>query len=220
MRAEADYQKQIAAEAENQYQKTSTEQKPSATDQKQSTDSHNFTASFLSGCGAFKTRTSNQCQQLLIMTTIATAMRAANVADFYMTKYQSKAQEALGPVMQPFIAAMRRIATAESAPEAAESTLVQRARQRIRRFIFCANRTMWFSACELGVFLAVRRARRAVRRARRAVRRAGPFDGLAGPFDGLARPFLPANSVYFWPQAMFASKQRLTSRSFLGKASQ
>ena len=49
---------------------------------------------------------------------------------------------------------MRRIASAESAPEAADSTLVQRARQRIRRFIFCANRTMWFSACELGVFLA------------------------------------------------------------------
>ena len=71
-----------------------------------------------------------------------------------MTKYLSKAQEAIGPVMQPFIAGMRRIATAESAPEAAESTLVQRARQRIRRFIFCANRTMWFSACELGVVLA------------------------------------------------------------------
>ena len=88
------------------------------------------------------------------MTTIATAMRAANVADFYMTKYLSKAQEALGPVIQPFIAGMRRIASAESAPEAADSTLVQRARQRIRRFIFCANRTMWFSACELGVFLA------------------------------------------------------------------
>ena len=88
------------------------------------------------------------------MTTLATAMRAANVADFYMTKYLSKAQEALGPVIQPFIAGMRRIADAESAPEAAKSTLVQRARQRIRRFIFCANRTMWFSACELGVFLA------------------------------------------------------------------
>ena len=49
---------------------------------------------------------------------------------------------------------MRRIADAESAPDAAKSTLVQLARQRIRRFIFCANRTMWFSACELGVFLA------------------------------------------------------------------
>ena len=88
------------------------------------------------------------------MNTLATAMRAAHVADFYMTKYASKAQEALGPVMQPFAACMRRIVAAENEPDAAETTLIQRARLRIRRFIFCANRTMWFSACELGVFLA------------------------------------------------------------------
>ena len=50
----------------------------------------------------------------LILTTLATAMRAANVADFYMTKYQSKAQEALGPIMQPFIAGMRRIEAEEA----------------------------------------------------------------------------------------------------------
>ena len=144
----------MTAETDNQYQKTSTAQQPSATEQRQSEVVQNLTASFLYGCGVFKTGTGNQGQQLLIMTTLATAMRAANVADFYMTKYLSKAQEALGPVIQPFIAGMRRIADAESAPEAAKSTLVQRARQRIRRFIFCANRTMWFSACELGVFLA------------------------------------------------------------------
>ena len=131
-----------------------TARQPSATKQRQSEVVQNCTASFLYGCGVFKTSNGNQSQQLLIMTTFATAMRAANVADFYMTKYLSKAQEALGPVIQPFIAGMRRIASAESAPEAAGSTLVQRARQRIRRFIFCANRTMWFSACELGVFLA------------------------------------------------------------------
>ena len=88
------------------------------------------------------------------MNTLATAMRGAHVADFYMTKYASKAQEALGPVMQPFAACMRRIVAAENEPDAADTTLIQRARLRIRRFIFCANRTMWFSACELGVFLA------------------------------------------------------------------
>ena len=131
-----------------------TARQPSATKQRQSEVVQNCTASFLYGCGVFKTSHGNQSQQLLIMTTLATAMRAANVADFYMTKYLSKAQEALGPVIQPFIAGMRRIASAESAPEAAGNTLVQRARQRIRRFIFSANRTMWFSACELGVFLA------------------------------------------------------------------
>ena len=88
------------------------------------------------------------------MTTLATAKRAANVADFYMTKYLSKAQQALGPAIQPFIAGFRRIVDAENSPEAEKSTIVQLARQRIRRFIFSANRTMWFSACELGVFLA------------------------------------------------------------------
>ena len=153
MKAEAEYQRKLTAETDNQYQKTGAAQEPSATEQRQSTESQDPTVTFLYGCGGPKTRTSNQCQQLLIMRTIATAMRAANVADFYMTKYLSKAQEALGPVIQPFIAGMRRISTAESAPEAAESTLVQRARLRIRRFIFSANRTMWFSACELGIFL-------------------------------------------------------------------
>ena len=148
-------QSTVCCNADYQYQKRAvpdlqgTEQKPSATEQRQSTESHKCTASFLYGCGALKR---DMC--LRIMRTLATAMRAANVADFYMTKYLSKAQEALGPVMQPFIAGMRRIAVAESAPEAADTSLVQRAQQRIRRFIFCANRTMWFSACELGVFLA------------------------------------------------------------------
>ena len=154
MRAEAEYQTKMAAETNSQYPQTGTEQEPSATEQGQMTEFQKPTASFLYGCDVRRTGTGNPCQQLLIMTTLATAMRAANIADFYMTKYLSKAQEALGPVIQPFIAGMRRIAASESAPEAAESTLVQRARQRIRRFIFCANRTMWFSACELGVFLA------------------------------------------------------------------
>ena len=88
-----------------------------------------------------------------VLTTLATAMRAANIADFYMTKYQSKAQEALGPTIQPLIAGMRRQEEAENAPEASDMSLLQRARQRIRRLIFCANRTHWLSACELCVFL-------------------------------------------------------------------
>ena len=125
---------------------------PLATEQGQSlnaTEQRRTQSPFLCGCSALMTDTGK-----LIMNTLATAMRAANVADFYMTKYLSKAQEALGPVMQPFIAGMRRISEAESAPDTADTTLVQQARQRIRRFIFCATRTMWFSACELGVFLA------------------------------------------------------------------
>ena len=65
-----------------------------------------------------------------------------------------KAQEALGPVMQPLMAGFRRIVGAENAPEAAKTTDVQMARQRIRRLIFSANGNNWFSSCELGVFLA------------------------------------------------------------------
>ena len=111
-------------------------------------------ALFLCGCGLSpQAQSRNKAVQLTIIATLATAMRAANVADFYMTKYQSKAQEMLGPVIQPFIAGMRRIAQAESEPDAAQSKTITLARKRIRRFIFSANHTVWYSACELAVFL-------------------------------------------------------------------
>ena len=90
------------------------------------------------------------------LTTLAVAMRAANVADVYMTKYQSEAQEKLGPIMQPFISGTRRIEEEEmkqtrfqngeprDATEhpARGAALVEMARRRIRRFVFSANRTM------------------------------------------------------------------------------
>ena len=38
------------------------------------------------------------------LVTPTTAMRAANICDFYMTKYQSKPQEVLSPTMQPLLA--------------------------------------------------------------------------------------------------------------------
>ena len=101
------------------------------------------------------------------LTTLAVAMRAANVADFYMTKYQSKAQEKLGPIMQPFISGMRRIEEEEMKQTRSQNgeprdatehpargaALVEMARRRIRRFVFSANRTMWFSPCELALFI-------------------------------------------------------------------
>ena len=89
-----------------------------------------------------------------IAITLATAMRAANVADFYMTKYQCKPQEKLGSILQPFLAGMRRI-DAEEAKETGgqQRPIAELARRRVRRFIFSANRTMWFSACELATFL-------------------------------------------------------------------
>ena len=85
------------------------------------------------------------------MTTLA-AMRTANVADFHITKYLSKAQEALGPVMQPFITGMRRIATAESAPEAVETTRPTRTAKNTPIHFLCKSHDV-VSACEFAVFL-------------------------------------------------------------------
>ena len=51
------------------------------------------------------------------LVTPTTAMRAANICDFYMTKYQTKTQEVLGPTMQPFLAGMRRIDESEHCAE-------------------------------------------------------------------------------------------------------
>lgn len=147
----------IRCNADYQYQKRTVPDVP-ATEQDaesavgvttETSDQYKFVRGLMCGCKAL-----SQARNKFILVTFATAMRAANVADFYMTKYLSKAQQALGDVMQPFIAGFRRAEAAESAPEAAQTTLIERARRRILRLIFSANRTLWFSACELGVFLA------------------------------------------------------------------
>ena len=59
-------------------------------------------------------------------------------------------RKVFGFIPQPFIAALRRTEAEESAPDASETILAQRAKTRVLRFIFSANRTLWFSACELG----------------------------------------------------------------------
>ena len=66
------------------------------------------------GWGLTRRQSRNRKMQWTILATLATAMRAAHVADFYVTKYYSKAREMLDPVIQPFIAGMRRIAQAVS----------------------------------------------------------------------------------------------------------
>ena len=139
----------IRCNADYQYQKRTVPDVPATEQNADSADQYRFVHGLMCGCKEL-----THPQNKFILVTFATAMRAANVADFYMTKYLSKAQQALGDVMQPLIAGFRRTEAAESAPEAAQRTLVEQARRRILRLIFSANRTMWFSACELGVFLA------------------------------------------------------------------
>ena len=79
-----------------------------ATQQKTRCTPRDYTAKLLYRCGPHKYNT----QQIAILTW-QTAVPASNVADFYITKYLSKAQEALRPVIQPGIAGMRRIAATE-----------------------------------------------------------------------------------------------------------
>ena len=79
-----------------------------ATQQKTRCTPRDYTAKLLYRCGPHK----YNAQQIAILT-LQTAVPASNVADFYITKYLSKAQEALGPVIQPGITGMRRIAATE-----------------------------------------------------------------------------------------------------------
>ena len=87
------------------------------------------------------------------MTMLATALRATHVADFYMTKYLSKAQAALGPAMQPCIAIMRRISDAESALEPATAPIASSAGgSECAGSSSVPSSTRWLSGCELGRF--------------------------------------------------------------------
>ena len=87
------------------------------------------------------------------------ALKASSVADYYMTKYQSKAQQLLSAAMGPITAGLRRFeaeeqaqAEAEAAPPG-ETCMASLARAKLRRMVFSANRSHWFSACELTIFV-------------------------------------------------------------------
>ena len=86
-------------------------------------------------------------------------MKASSVADYYMTKYQSKAQQLLSGAMGPITAGLRRFeaeaqapADVEDAPPG-ETSMAALARAKLRRMVFSANRSHWFSACELTIFV-------------------------------------------------------------------
>ena len=73
-----------------------------ATQQKTRCTPRDYTAKLLYHCGPHK----YNAQQIAILTW-QTAVPASNVADFYITKYLSKAQEALGPAIRAFTTGMR-----------------------------------------------------------------------------------------------------------------
>ena len=83
------------------------------------------------------------------------ALKASSVADYYMTKYQSKAQQALSAAMGPITAGLRRFemeAQARSEESGAaelagpERDLASLARAKLRRMIFSANKSHWFKS--------------------------------------------------------------------------
>ena len=84
---------------------------------------------------------------------LAVSMRASYVADFYMTKYLAKAQQMLGTALNPLVAGMRRYEETGGNEDDAQLSLNARARRIVRKLIFMANRSHWFSACELGIYL-------------------------------------------------------------------
>lgn len=88
-----------------------------------------------------------------LLRVLQVAMRSAFVADFYMTKYLAKAQQMLGSALSPLVAGMRRFEEAQTTEEKEAMSLSARARQKIRKLIFLANKAHWFSACELGIYL-------------------------------------------------------------------
>ena len=79
------------------------------------------------------------------------ALKASSVADYYMTKYQSKAQQVLSAAMGPITAGLRRFEAEaqaraedqEATPQ--ETTLASLARAKLRRMVFSANKSHWCS---------------------------------------------------------------------------
>ena len=80
-------------------------------------------------------------------------MRAAAICDFYMTKYHAKAQQVLSSALPSLIAGLRRCETEEQEMEEGSVALRDKALKRLRRLMFAANKSHWFSAAELSIYV-------------------------------------------------------------------
>ena len=117
VRCNADYQYQLIAELDI----LSTGQEPNAPARAhaESESRQGFIGRLLVGCGGGNASNSNQA----VLAMLATAMRAANIADFYMTKYLTKAQQAQGSTIHPLSAGMRRTEAEEIVRQTQQKTL-------------------------------------------------------------------------------------------------
>ena len=76
-----------------------------------------------------------------MLAALQVALKASSVADFYMTKYQSKAQQVLSSAMGPLTQGVRRFdeEAREADPEETPQSLPEKARAKLRLLVFSAN---------------------------------------------------------------------------------
>ena len=70
-----------------------------------------------------------------------------------MTKYQSKAQQALSAAMIPITEGLRRFEAESELRVPEEASLASLARAKLRHMVFSANKSHWFSGCELTIYV-------------------------------------------------------------------
>ena len=88
-----------------------------------------------------------------LLASYAEGVRSSHICDFYMTKYLAKGQQVLASAVTPVIQGLQRLEDEVAAGTKQLTSLEDAARAKLRRILFSANRSHWFSACELAIFV-------------------------------------------------------------------
>ena len=88
-----------------------------------------------------------------ILACLAEGVRSSHVCDFYMTKYLAKGQQVLASAITPVLHGLERLDAEIAAGKKILGTTEDLARAKLRRILFSANRSHWFSSCELAIFV-------------------------------------------------------------------
>ena len=96
-------------------------------------------------------RLTNDARHLLA--SYAEGVRSSHICDFYMTKYLAKGQQVLASAVTPVLHGLQRLDDEVAAGVKVLNTVEDVARAKLRRILFSANRSHWFSACELAIFV-------------------------------------------------------------------
>ena len=88
-----------------------------------------------------------------LLASYAEGVRSSHICDFYMTKYLAKGQQVLASAVTPVIQGLQRLEDEVASGTKQLTSLEDAARAKLRRILFSANRSHWFSACELAIFV-------------------------------------------------------------------